>query len=216
MFMKAMAVVLLVLAAGWAPRVWSEGPSVDGMSGASWHEPPLPPIGTSELRQQIRDWLSAHWMLTLATASADGEPHISPVVYFSEDLVVYIRAERQTNKIRNIEENPRVAYTVWKPAGRFEQVRSLQVAGRAHVLTGPARERVLRLFRNAPGSQQSAIRDFLPSEASPEEEVAARAADEKLAVVMIEPLAMRWIERALSPDQGQVLRPGEVIETEPE
>ncbi|MBP7829678.1 MAG: pyridoxamine 5'-phosphate oxidase family protein [Kiritimatiellae bacterium] len=196
----------LVLLAGVAlvlPAV--AGESIDGVSGASWTEPPLPPLSDEELTQKITDWLAGHWMLTLATADGSAAPHVSPVVYFSEGLTVYVRARPDTNKIRNIERNPAVAYTVWEPAPKFDQVRSLQVTGQARILQGEERGRVMKLFQNAPGTQLSAIRSFLekegiaPEEASPPE-------DESLAIVAIEPTLARWIERSRSADEGQVWR----------
>lgn len=179
--------------------------SIDGVSGASWQEPPLPPLSDEELTQKITDWLAGHWMLTLSTVSEAGEPHASPVVYFSEGLTVYIRAKPDTNKIRNIERHPAVAYTVWEPALTFDQVRSVQVSGRARILQGEERARVVQIFRNAPGTQLSAIRAFLEKEGlSPEEAVPPE--DESWAVVAIEPIIARWIERSRSADEGQVWR----------
>lgn len=199
--MKALVLLLAVILLG-IPAVAEE--SVDGVSGASWTEPPMPPLSDEELTQKITDWLAGHWMLTLATADGRGEPHVSPVVYFSEGMTVYVRARPDTNKIRNIEQNPAVAYTVWEPAPRFDQVRSLQVSGRARVLEGAEREHVERIFRTAPGTQAAAIRAFLEKEGiSPEE---AYPEGEAWTIVSIEPTLARWIERSRSADEGQVWR----------
>lgn len=202
--MKAWPVLVagLLLAVPMAARAAEE--SIDGVSGASWTEPPLPPLSDEDLAQRITDWLSDHWMLTLATASRRGEPHVSPVVYFSEGMTVFIRAKPDTNKIRNMEQNPEVAYTVWEPAPRFDQVRSLQVSGRARILRGEERDRVARVFRTAPGTQAAAIRAFLEKEGV----AAAEAFPEEghWTIVAIEPILARWIERSRSADEGQVWR----------
>ncbi|HOW98637.1 MAG TPA: pyridoxamine 5'-phosphate oxidase family protein [Kiritimatiellia bacterium] len=197
------ALIALLAVALLALPVAAEEP-VDGVSGASWTEPSLPPLSDEELTQKITNWLAGHWMLTLATADRRGEPHASPVVYFSEGTTIYVRAKPDTNKIRNIEQNPSVAYTVWEPAAKFEQVRSLQVSGRARVLRGAERDRVERIFRTAPGTQAAAIRAFLEKEGiSPEQ---AFPEGEAWTIVAIEPIQARWIERSRSADEGQVWR----------
>ena len=94
---------------------------------------------------------------------------------------------------------------MWEPALTFDQVRSVQVSGRARILQGEERARVVQIFRNAPGTQLSAIRAFLEKEGlSPEEAVPPE--DESWAVVAIEPIIARWIERSRSADEGQVWR----------
>jgi uncharacterized protein YhbP (UPF0306 family) len=206
----ALAGVLLFLS---LPAPAAE-PPVDGISGASWLEPPLPPPDEGELKAKIEKWLDNHWMLTLATVGARGVPHASPVVYFNEGLTVYIRADRNTNKIRNIVGNPQVAYTVWEPAEHFEDVRSLQVAGQARLLEGEERRHILRLFREAPGSQQAAQRELFGSEAGALEEQ-PDPQEEQQAVVAIEPILARWIERARSADEGQVIRFDHDVSQEP-
>lgn len=122
---------------------------IDGLTSASYH-PPLPPRQESTVRREAGDWLSKHWLMTLGTASEDGRPHVSGVIYAAEEFTVYFKSRTQSTKIENIRANDRVSYTVWNPVEDLHNLRALQVSGRAEMLTGEDRVRAARLLGGAP------------------------------------------------------------------
>jgi uncharacterized protein YhbP (UPF0306 family) len=157
-----------------------EGAPLDGVTGASYAKPPSVPRGEEEIRQVIEQWLADHWLMSLATVHPDGSPHISGVVYAVDGATVYFVARKDTNKIRNIHEQPRVAYTVWDPVDDMQQLKALQIIGATRELEGAERERALKRFENPP-------------------------ADEGHAVVEIRPLVARWTDRSRGADYTDVL-----------
>ncbi len=49
---------------------------------------------------------------TLATSSADNEPHVAGVLYAVADRVLYLTTQTRSKKGRNLRENPRVAVCI--------------------------------------------------------------------------------------------------------
>jgi nitroimidazol reductase NimA-like FMN-containing flavoprotein (pyridoxamine 5'-phosphate oxidase superfamily) len=47
--------------------------------------------------------------ITLSTAGHDGYPHSVPIGYFVSDHLIYIGCVDQTQKVKNIERNPRIS-----------------------------------------------------------------------------------------------------------
>jgi general stress protein 26 len=64
--------------------------------------------------EQVADLLKGAGIAHLATASADGRPHVSAVMPAVEDDVVWIATNGSSGKARNLRENPRVAL-MWQP-----------------------------------------------------------------------------------------------------
>ena len=61
-------------------------------------------------------FIDRHRVAHLATSDLDGAPHVIPIVYASEDNAVYFivddkpkRTRTGLKRLRNIEQNPRVA-----------------------------------------------------------------------------------------------------------
>ncbi|MDA4122088.1 MAG: PPOX class F420-dependent oxidoreductase [Thaumarchaeota archaeon] len=82
-------------------------------------------------------YLSQHQLARVATSSADGQPHVVPVVYEFDGKYAYFSGWnlRKSLKFKNILINPKVAIVVddlktvspWKPRG-------IELRGRAEVL----------------------------------------------------------------------------------
>ena len=47
--------------------------------------------------------------ITLSTIGADGFPHSVPLGYFRDGITIYLGCKDQTQKVRNIERNPKVS-----------------------------------------------------------------------------------------------------------
>jgi PPOX class probable F420-dependent enzyme len=65
------------------------------------------------------DYLRAHELCRLATASKDARPHVVPVIYTLDGEDIIIAVDYKTKKLRNLRENRRVALVVdeYRPNG---------------------------------------------------------------------------------------------------
>ena len=90
-----------------------------------------------------RAWLAAERVARLATADADGAPHVVPVCFALSDdggsLYITIDekpkdASRPLKRIRNIQANPQVALVADRYAENWSQLAWVMVRGRAELL----------------------------------------------------------------------------------
>jgi nitroimidazol reductase NimA-like FMN-containing flavoprotein (pyridoxamine 5'-phosphate oxidase superfamily) len=75
----------------------------------------MPYVKRSELRltdEELTEFLESNKWGRLATANADGEPHITPLGYVFHGGAVYIHAMRKGRRGRDLAENPKVACLV--------------------------------------------------------------------------------------------------------
>lgn len=98
------------------------------------------------------DLLAEEEVASLATLSDSGYPSVSAMHIASDGLVVYLHTFVDTRKHGEMLRDPRVGYVVSHlPAGGFDarrQIRSLQVKGRASLVTEPAElERAVEVSR---------------------------------------------------------------------
>ena len=103
-----------------------------------------------------RRFLEAHRVGHLATAGADGAPHVVPVCYALDDVAVYFVADekpkrrpaRELLRLRNIGENPRAALVVDDYDEDWTRLAFVLVRGPARLVTDPAAHAAaLRLLR---------------------------------------------------------------------
>lgn len=87
-----------------------------------------------ELKQKISEYLATHYYLNLATVSPEGRPMAHTMAYVSEDMTVYLATNRNTRKVRNIMQNPAVAYTIDEDDPDWFDMQALQVEGRASIV----------------------------------------------------------------------------------
>jgi nitroimidazol reductase NimA-like FMN-containing flavoprotein (pyridoxamine 5'-phosphate oxidase superfamily) len=62
-------------------------------------------------------FLRENRLLSLATSDADGMPHVVPVGYVYGENTFFIVTDRNSKKVKNIEENNRVAVAVYNEMG---------------------------------------------------------------------------------------------------
>jgi nitroimidazol reductase NimA-like FMN-containing flavoprotein (pyridoxamine 5'-phosphate oxidase superfamily) len=79
----------------------------------------------------VLDYLAGHRTLSLATASPDGSPHASTMLYASDGSSLYIWTRRQTTTAKHLEENPRVSFTIDDAGGDWHQSSGVQGTGQA-------------------------------------------------------------------------------------
>lgn len=101
--------------------------------------------------------------ITLSTVGPDGYPHSVPIGYFRLGEAVYLGCRAGTQKLKNIERNPKVSLSL--EAGRsMGHIKGVLIQGDATVYTDP--ENLLRLAREA-ARLRGVAEDDLPVEARP-------------------------------------------------
>lgn len=101
--------------------------------------------------------------ITLTTMSANGYPHSIPIGYFRLGDDVYLGCRAGTQKLKNIERNPKVSLSL--EAGRsMGDIKGVLIQGDAEVYTDP--DNLLRLAREAARLRGVADSE-LPTEARP-------------------------------------------------
>ena len=101
-------------------------------------------------------FLAIQRVARLATLSADGTPHIVPVVYAYDGKRVYIALDEKPKRVaplrlkrvRNIAANPRVSLLVDRYSENWRRVAWVRVDGSARVLQrGKAHDTAIALLR---------------------------------------------------------------------
>jgi PPOX class probable F420-dependent enzyme len=95
---------------------------------------------------EAHSFLEAHRVGHLATAGADGAPHVVPVCYALDDAAVYFVADlkpkrrpaRALLRLKNLRENPRAALVVDDYDEDWERLAYVLVRGPAAVVEAPA------------------------------------------------------------------------------
>ena len=88
-----------------------------------------------DIKEQIVNYLSKRKFMTLATTTQNGEPLTHPIAYVNKGPTLYVSTGNQTRKIKNIQENPNVAYSVYDETEHLDEVRSIQMEGKATIVT---------------------------------------------------------------------------------
>jgi PPOX class probable F420-dependent enzyme len=105
---------------------------------------------------EARHFLEAHRIGHLATAGADGAPHVVPVCYAFDDEAIYFVADekpkrrpaRDLLRLRNVRQNPRAAIVVDDYDDDWTRLAFVLVRGPAAILSEPAaHDRALELLR---------------------------------------------------------------------
>ena len=96
--------------------------------------------------REARRFLEAHRVGHLATAGADGAPHVVPVCYALDDEALYFVADekpkrrpaRELLRLRNLHANPRAAVVVDDWDEDWTRLAWVLVRGSARVVSDPA------------------------------------------------------------------------------
>jgi coenzyme F420-0:L-glutamate ligase / coenzyme F420-1:gamma-L-glutamate ligase len=106
-------------------------------------------------REDLTALLQAHRIGHLATANAAAVPHVVPVCFVYEARTIYSALDHKPKRltgyrikrIRNILENPHVAFLVHHYAENWQQLSYVLIQGRATILEqGAERQRALMLL----------------------------------------------------------------------
>ena len=117
-----------------------------------------------------RRFLESHRVAHLATAGAEGMPHVVPVCFAFDGKCIYIAIDEKPKRVagsrlkrlRNIAENSQVALVVDDYSDDWSRLAWLMVRGRAEVvLAGRERAEALRSLRaKYPRYQAMALEDL--------------------------------------------------------
>ena len=88
-----------------------------------------------DIKEQIVNYLSKRKFLTLATSSKNGEPLTHAIAYVNKDDTIYFSTGSETRKYKNIIDNPNVAYSIYDPTEHLDEVKSIQMEGKASEIT---------------------------------------------------------------------------------
>ena len=72
--------------------------------------------------------------LTLATLRPDGYPQANTLSYASDGLVIYVGTGRDSVKLRNVRQCPKVSLTIDPPYGDWYEIRGLSMGALAEEL----------------------------------------------------------------------------------
>lgn len=114
--------------------------------------------------QEVKAFLDAKpgWII-LSTIGPNGYPHSVPLGYFRLGDNIYLGCRTGTQKVKNIERNPRVSL-VLESGSTMQDIKGVMIQGQATVHTDP--ETVLRLSREA-ARRRGVADDALPQAPRP-------------------------------------------------
>ena len=108
------------------------------------------------LTNQMRGFLDSHRVARFATADLGGQPHVVPICYAVSNNTAYFtideKPKRSTNKplkrIRNLQQNPHVAFVVDRYDEDWTRLGWVMVQGEADVLdSGKEHSKAQRLLK---------------------------------------------------------------------
>jgi PPOX class probable F420-dependent enzyme len=118
---------------------------------------------------ETRAFIDAQPVARLATAGADGDPHLVPVVFaLVEDLLYIVIDEKpkstlRLRRLRNIADNPRAAFLVDVYSDDWSRLRWIMLRGPAEVIAaGPEQARAVSALRARYPQYQSMALDDRP------------------------------------------------------
>ncbi len=83
--------------------------------------------------QEVRDLLAENLKVQVASIGADGEPHLSTLFYIVRDGRIAFWTYARSQKIKNLERDPRVSALVEDGVDYFE-LRGVSITGRAEIV----------------------------------------------------------------------------------
>ncbi|MBX3051902.1 MAG: TIGR03618 family F420-dependent PPOX class oxidoreductase [Caldilineaceae bacterium] len=109
---------------------------------------------------EIKEFLAADRNAVLATQSSDGIPQLTPVWFLYEDGLLYVSAQVDTVKVRNLRRNPAIAVCI---DGGRRDARYVVLRGQAELIEpGQPRQEEMRrrIIRKYHSDMESADRYY--------------------------------------------------------
>jgi len=96
-----------------------------------------------ELTTKEEAFLKSNEVCRLATASKDGKPQVTPVIYAMDGMAIVIATDYGTKKLKNVKENPSVSLVV----DRFHPNKAVVIEGTCRVYEkGPEYLKLLKIL----------------------------------------------------------------------
>ena len=92
---------------------------------------------------EVQAFLESHGTLQVATNGPDGRPHLAPMWYVVEDGRVVFRSFTKSQKIVNLQRDPKLTVLV-EEGEAYAELRGVMIKGTARLDTDP--DRVLALY----------------------------------------------------------------------
>lgn len=91
------------------------------------------------LRERITQYMEKCNSCTIATVSADGQPSASTVFFKNRGMNIFFNTGRDSQKVRNILENPRVsiAMQAGPPPTKDRDIKGIQYFGKGRIVSSP-------------------------------------------------------------------------------
>jgi uncharacterized protein YhbP (UPF0306 family) len=99
------------------------------------------------MSQQAMEYLNAHELLFLATASKNGNPHVAPMFYAAEGTKIYFSAPDGSETADNLKQNPVAEVAVAEMPAEWAEARGLQIEGPVTELDGAEETHAGELFK---------------------------------------------------------------------
>jgi len=94
-----------------------------------------------DTKEEIVNYLSKKKFIALATSTLNGKPLTHTVAYINKGPTVYFSTSNQSRKVKNIQENPNVAYSVYDETEHLEDIRFIQMEGTATIVSNKEESR---------------------------------------------------------------------------
>ncbi|MHA1683108.1 MAG: pyridoxamine 5'-phosphate oxidase family protein [Promethearchaeota archaeon] len=92
-----------------------------------------------EIERDVISYLDSHRILTMATASKEGDPDATALEYANDGVVVYVTCRPGSRKVSNIKENSRVFFEIHDDVEiakeSLKHLQALQVSAVAEILS---------------------------------------------------------------------------------
>jgi PPOX class probable F420-dependent enzyme len=124
------------------------------------------------MTKKVTQLIARERVCRVATAAADGTPHVVPVCHAVAEGRIYFGSGRDARKVANLRRNPRVALTVDLYAEDWAHLKGVLVHGTAILIErGPrfkeARDRLYEKFPQYPEDAALAPSDSVIVEVTP-------------------------------------------------
>jgi hypothetical protein len=93
--------------------------------------------GDTAVRAAADRILTENRTMTIATLRPDGWPQATVVGFVNEDLTLYCSVARTSQKLSNIQRDPRASIAIGRRVGRGARIRGLSMAAQVEEVTDP-------------------------------------------------------------------------------
>ena len=140
-------------------------------------------------------FLSQGHTLIVTTIGNNGWPHVAPMWYFMDDGKVGFRSFTKSQKIVNLQRNPRI--TVLLEEGEaYEELRGIMVKGTATLTDDPGR--VLEMYKHLSRRYAFVGTEVVPLEGEALEAAFGRFASKNTGVIVEPESVISWDHRKLA------------------